>query len=97
MRHASGSGVRLLQACWDVAAGVKESPDVDMTFALQVEQQVRELADCHYSEVRHREFVREPERPEPRVSADTSRGGFDSVNETDRCCDVGLGDVVATG
>ena len=97
VRHASESGVWLSQAGWDVSAGVKESPDVDRTFALQVEQQVRELADCHYPEVRHREFVRESERSEARVSADTSRCGFDCVDEADGCCDVGFGDVVATG
>ena len=45
VRHASDSGTRPLQAGWDVTAGVEESPDVDRGFALQVEQQVRELAD----------------------------------------------------
>ena len=92
-----GSGVWLSQAGRDISAGVKESPEVDMTFALQVEQLVRELADRHDPQVRHSEFVREPERPEPRVSTDTSRCGFDFVDEADGCCDVGFGDVVATG
>ena len=96
-QHASGSGVGLSQAGWDVSAGVKESPDVDRGFALQVEQQVRELADRHDPQVRNSEFVREPQRPEPRVSTDASRCGFDSVDEADGCCDVGFGDVVATG
>ena len=61
-RQASGSGVGLLQAGWDVSAGVKESPDVDRGFALQVEQQVRELADRHDPQVRNGEFVREAQR-----------------------------------
>jgi hypothetical protein len=29
VRHEPGSGVGILQAGWDVSAGVKESPDVD--------------------------------------------------------------------
>jgi hypothetical protein len=96
-RHASESGVWLLQAGWNVSAGVQESPNINRTFALHVEQQVRELADCHDSEVRHREFVREPERSEARVSADSLHGDFDCVDQADRCCDVGLGDAVAAG
>ena len=96
-RQASGSGVGLLQAGWDVSAGVKESPDVDGGFALQVEQQVRELADRHDPQVRNSEFVRESERSKTRVSADAFRNRFDRVHEADGCCDVGLGGVVVAG
>ena len=96
-QQASGSGVGLLQAGWDVSAGVKESPDIDRGFALQVEQQVRELADRHDPQVRNREFVREAQRSNPRVSADAFRNRLDCVHEADGCCDVGFGDVVATG
>ena len=35
VRQASGSGVGLLQAGWDVSAGVKESPDVDGGFGAE--------------------------------------------------------------
>lgn len=96
-RQASESRVWLLQAGWDVSAGVEESPDVNGAFVRQVEQQVRELADCHDSEIRHREFVRETKRSEARVPADALHCGFDCVDEADGCCDVGFSDVVAAG
>jgi len=53
-------------------AGWDSPPDVDRCWALQVEQQVRKSADCHDPKVRNSELVREPERPEPRISTDTS-------------------------
>ena len=96
-QRASGSGVGPLQAGWDVSAGVKESPDIDRGFAFQVEQQVRELAHRHDLQVRNREFVREAQRSKTRVPADAFRNRLDCVHETDGCCDIGFGDVVATG
>jgi len=78
-------------------AGVNESPDVDRTLALQVEQQIGELVDRHDPEVRHRELVRESERSEARVSADSLCCGFDCVDEPNGRCGVRFGDVVATG
>ena len=97
VRHTPGSGVGILQAGWDVSAGVEESPDVDRSFAFQVEQQVRKSAGCHDPKVRDLEFVREPERSEPRVPTDASCCGFDSIDEADGCSDVGFAGVVATG
>ena len=96
-RRASGSGVELLQAGWDVSAGVKETPDIHRGFALQVEQQVRELADRHDPQVRNGEFVREAQRSKTRVPADAFCSRFDCVHEADGCCDIGVSDVVATG